>query len=287
VVDSLLDQMEQRGAGGATLDFVEEFASLMPAVAMAAFIGIPVEDLDWYRAQVRPIDAFMDLNGKTRVSLRQANQAAQELRDYYADLIDQRRAHSREDLLSELIRSIDAGEHQLTDAELISNLIVLFNASFVTTIYLLGSGLPLLLSRPDVTAALPGNSDLALDCVHEILRCESPVQFVTRLAPADVELAGVPVSKGGVLLVLVGAANRDPDRFTDPDTFEPAREKLTSLGFGAGAHYCLGAVVARAEGRIAFPSLFERFPRLALAGEPVGSGSLFLRGMHSVPVTLS
>jgi cytochrome P450 len=287
VVARLLDQMEERGAGGATLDFVEEFASQMPAVAMAAFIGIPLEDLDWYRAQVRPIDAFMDLNGKTRVSLREANQAAQELRDYYADLIDQRRARPREDLLSELIRSIDAGEHQLTDAELISNLIVLFNASFVTTIYLLGSGLPLLLSRPDITAALPGNSDLALDCVHEILRCESPVQFATRVVPADMELAGVPVSQGGVLLVLVGAANRDPDRFVDPDTFEPAREKLTSLGFGAGAHYCLGAVVARSEGRIAFPSLFKRFPHLALAGEPVGSGSLFLRGMHSVPVTLS
>jgi cytochrome P450 len=287
VVGSLLDGMEERGAGGASVDFVEAFAAPLPALVMAAFVGIPAEDLDWYRARVHPIDAFMDLNGRSAAALRQANQAAQELRGYYADLIAQRRSRPREDLLSALVRSIDAGEHQLTDAELISNLIVLFNASFVTTIYLLGSGLPLLLSRPDVTAALPGNDDLAVDCVHEILRCESPVQFLTRTAPADVELAGVPVSKDSVLLLLVGAANRDPDRFTDPDTFEPAREKLTSLGFGAGAHYCLGAVVARSEGRIALPSLFQRFPRLALAGEPVGSGSLFLRGMRSVPVTLS
>jgi cytochrome P450 len=254
---------------------------------MAAFVGIPVEDLPWYQARVRPIDAFLDLDGKTPGALERADQAAQELRGFYADLIDRKRKDPQEDLLSALIRSIDAGEHQLTDAELISNMIVLFNASFLTTIYLLGSGLPLLLSRPDVTAALPGNEELALDCVHEILRCESPVQFLTRAAPEDVELAGVPVPKDGVVLLLIGAANRDPSRFSDPDTFEPGREKLISLGFGAGPHYCVGAAVSRAEGRIALPRLFERFPKLALAGQPVGTGSLFLRGMQSVPVTLS
>ena len=287
LVANLLDEMEERGAGGASFDFVKEFAAPMPALVMAAFIGIPVEDLDWYRVRVRSIDAFMDLNGKTPEALQRANQAAQELRDFYADLIDRRRKQPQADLLSALVRAIDAGEHEMTDAELISNMIVLFNASFVTTIFLLGSGLPLLLSRPDITAALPGNDELALDCVHEILRCESPVQFLGRSAPDDVELGGVPVSKGGVLLLMVGAANRDPARFVDPETFEPGREKLTSLGFGAGAHYCLGAVVARSEGRIALPRLFERFPRLALAGKPVVNGSLFLRGMQSVPVTLS
>jgi cytochrome P450 len=90
-----------------------------------------------------------------------------------------------------------------------------------------------------------------------------------------------------VILLLLAAANRDPARFVDPDTFEPGRKKLTTLGFGAGVHFCVGAAVARAEGRIALPRLFERFPRLALAGEPVGIGSLFLRGMKSVPVTLN
>jgi cytochrome P450 len=286
-VADLLDDMEKRGAGGATLNFVEAFAAPLPALVMAAFVGIPREELDWYQARVRPIDAFLDLNGKSPDALERADQAAQELRDFYADLINSRRRQPQEDLLSALIQSIDAGEHQLTDAELISCMIVLFNASFLTTIYLLGSGLPLLLSRPDVIAALPGNDELALDCVHEILRCESPVQFLTRAAPDDMELAGVQLPKDGVLLLLVAAANRDPSRFTDPDTFDPYREKLISLGFGAGPHYCLGAAVSRAEGRIALPRLFERFPKMALAGEPVGTGSLFLRGMQSVPVTLS
>lgn len=286
VVDMLLDRMEERGAGGQQLDFVEDFAAPLPALVMAAFVGIPEEELDWYRARVRPIDAFLDLDGKTAEALAAADQATSELRAFYADLIHSRRAHPREDLLSALIRAIDAGDHQLTDDELISNMIVLFNASFLTTIYMLGSGLPLLLSRPDVTAELPGNAELALDCVHEILRCESPVQFLNRAAPEDTELAGVPIPKDGVVLLLLGAANRDPARFTDPDLFEPGREKLTSLSFGAGPHYCVGAAVSRAEGRIALPRLFDRFPKLALAGDPVGTGSLFLRGMNSVPVTL-
>ncbi|MFL6164371.1 MAG: cytochrome P450 [Jatrophihabitantaceae bacterium] len=287
VVDSLLDEMEEHAAGGQQIDFVDEFASPLPALVMAAFVGIPEEELDWYRERVRPIDAFLDLDGKTPGALEAADQAVSELRGFYADLIHRRRAHPREDLLSALIMAIDAGQHRLTDDELISNMIVLFNASFLTTIYLLGSGLPLLLSRPDITAALPGNGELALDCVHEILRCESPVQFLNRAAPEDTELAGVPIPKGGVVLLLLAAANRDPSRFADPDTFEPGREKLTSLAFGAGPHYCVGAAVSRAEGRIALPRLFERFPKLALAGEPVGTGSLFLRGMNSVPITLN
>jgi cytochrome P450 len=287
VVDLLLDQMEEHGAGGATVDFVQEFASPLPALVMASFVGIPVPQLDWYRDRVRPIDAYLDLNGKTDDALAHANVATQELRDFYAELIATRRAEPCDDLLSALIISIDRGEHELTDSELISNLIVLFNASFLTTIFLLGSGLPLLLSRPDVTAKLAGNEELALDCVHEILRCESPVQFLTRAVPCDTEVGGVPVPKDGVILLLLGAANRDPARFTDPDSFDPARERLTSLGFGAGPHYCVGAAVSRAEGRIALPRLFERFPKLALAGEPIGTGSLFLRGMNSVPVTTS
>ncbi len=287
VVDELLDRMQQRAADGAEIDFVADFASPLPALVMASFVGIPEEDLDWYRDRVRPIDAYLDLNGKTPNALQDANRAAQELRDFYADLIGRLRRQPRENLLSALIASIDAGEHLLSDDELISNMIVLFNASFLTTIFLLGSGLPLLLSRPDVTAALPGNDELALDCVHEILRCESPVQFLTRAAPHDTEVGGVPIPADGVVLLLLGAANRDPARFTDPDVFDPARKKLLSLGFGAGPHYCVGAAVSRAEGRIALPKLFERFPRLALAGEPVGTGSLFLRGMDSVPVTLS
>jgi len=286
IVGDLLDVMQAKGSDGGVIDFVDEFAAQLPALLMAEFVGIPTSDLDWYRDRVRPIDAYLDLNGKTDNALQLANDATAELRDYYLELIAAKRAHPRPDLLSALIQAIDSGQHQMTDPELVSNMIVLFNASFLTTIYMLGSGLPLLLARPDVVAALPGNEDLAADCVNEILRMESPVQFLTRAAPEDIELDGVPIPKDGIILLVLAAANRDPARFVEPDTFDPARPKLTSLTFGAGGHFCVGAAVSRAEGRIALPMLFERFPELALAGPPVGTGSLFLRGMNSVPVTV-
>ena len=286
IVSGLLETMADKGADGGVIDFVDEFAAQLPALLMAEFVGIPLADLDWYRERVRPIDAYLDLNGKTENALDIANDATQQLRDYYLDLIKEKRIHPQEDLLSALVASIDAGEHLMTDPELVSNLIVLFNASFLTTIYMLGSGLPLLLSQPELVAKLPGNEPLAEDCVNEILRVESPVQFLTRAVPADTELGGVQIPKDGVILLILAAANRDPARFAEPDSFDPGRAKQISLTFGAGPHFCVGAAVSRAEGRIALPMLFERFPQLALAGEPVGTGSLFLRGMNSVPITV-
>ena len=286
IVGQLLDTMADKGSDGSVIDFVDEFAAQLPALLMAEFVGIPLADLDWYRDRVRPIDAYLDLNGKTENALDLANEATQELRDYYLELIKEKRSHPQEDLLSALVASIDAGDHLMTDPELVSNMIVLFNASFLTTIYMLGSGLPLLLEQPELTAKLPGNEPFAEDCVNEILRVESPVQFLTRAVPETTELAGVRIPKDGIILLILAAANRDPSRFTDPDSFDPGRQKLISLTFGAGPHFCVGAAVSRAEGRIALPMLFERFPRLALAGPPVGTGSLFLRGMNSVPVTV-
>ncbi|MEH1015065.1 cytochrome P450 [Micromonospora sp. CPCC 206060] len=285
VTEQLLDRMAEQGAGGASFDYVAEFAYPMPALVMAEFIGIPETDLEWYRARVKRIDDFLDVSGKTPELIRAADDAASELRGYYTDLIAHRRRAPGEDLISSLVAAVDAGAAGITEQELISNLIVLFNASFVTTIYLLGSGLPLLLAQPDVVAKLPGDQDLALDCCHEILRCESPVQFLTRQAPRDTELAGVPVGRDQVVLLMVGAANRDPARFPEPDRFDPARRGPASLAFGAGAHFCLGAAVSRIEGRIALPRLFARFPGLAVAGPPVYTGSLFLRGIDVLPVT--
>ena len=130
VVQRLLDQLEQHGAGGATVDFVEEFAVPLPASVVAAFVGIPAGELDWYRARVAPIDAFLDLDGKTAQAMQLADEAARQLRDFYTDLIERRRKEPAEDLLSALISSIDASEHHLSDAELVSNMIVPFNASF-------------------------------------------------------------------------------------------------------------------------------------------------------------
>ncbi|MFG3698173.1 cytochrome P450 [Micromonospora sp. NPDC047620] len=282
VVDGLLDRMADAGETG--FDFVAEFAYPMPALVMAEFIGIPAGELDFYRQRVERIDEFLDVAGKTPERLAAANTAAAELRDFYADLIAHRRRQPGEDLISGLVEAVDSGDVGLTADELVSNLIVLFNAAFVTTVYMFSNGLPLLLAHPDVAAALPGDDALARGAVDEILRLEAPVHFLARAAPRDTELGGVPVARDENVLLIIAAANRDPARFPEPDRFDPRRPGPPSLAFGVGLHFCLGAAVSRLEGRLALPKLLARFPRLAVAEPPAYSGSLFLRGIDKLLV---
>ncbi|AYF27313.1 cytochrome P450 [Micromonospora tulbaghiae] len=285
IVAERLDHMAEVGADGHEVDFVADFAYPVPALVMAEFIGLPAADLSWYRQRVDWIDEYMDVSGKTPERLARANQAAEELRVYYRDLIAHRRRTPGHDLISGLVEVLDAGGVDLTEEELISNLIVLFNASFVTTVYMFSNGLPLLLDHPDVTAALPGDDELARGCVEEVLRMESPVHFLARSAPAGVDLGGVPVDRDDNVLLLIAAANRDPARFPDPDRFDPRRDGPPSLAFGVGLHFCLGSAVSRLEGRLALPRLFARFPRLAVTQPYTYSGSLFLRGIDKLFVT--
>ncbi|TDC43399.1 cytochrome P450 [Micromonospora sp. KC213] len=285
VVDRLLDRMAETGAGGAEIDFVADFAYPVPALVMAEFVGLPEADLPWYRQRVDWIDEFLDVAGKTPQRLARANQAAAQLREYYRDLIAHRRRRPGDDLISALVGALDAHEVELTEDELISNVIVLFNASFVTTVYLLSNGLPLLLAHPDTVAALPGDGALARGCVEEVLRMQCPVHFLARVAPADTDLGGVAVRGGENVLLIVAAANRDPARFCDPDRFDPRRDGPPSLAFGVGPHFCLGAAVSRLEGRLALPRLFARFPNLTLTRTPTYSGSLFLRGIDKLVVS--
>ncbi|MEV0807740.1 cytochrome P450 [Micromonospora sp. NPDC050200] len=285
VVDTMLDRIAEAGAGGSEVDFVADFAYPVPALVMAEFIGLPEADLPWYRQRVDWIDEYMDVAGKTPDRLARANQAAEELRGYYRELIAHRRRQPGQDLISGLVEALDSGDVQLTEEELISNLIVLFNASFVTTVYMFSNGLPLLLAHPDVVAALPGEDDLARGCVDEVLRMESPVHFLARSAPRDTVLGGVSVRQGENVLLIIAAANRDPARFPEPDRFDPQRNGPPSLAFGVGLHFCLGSAVSRLEGRLALPRLFARFPRLTVTRTPAYSGSLFLRGIDKLFVS--
>ncbi|HET6989634.1 MAG TPA: cytochrome P450, partial [Kribbella sp.] len=147
-------------------------------------------------------------------------------------------------------------------------------------------GLEQLLAQPTLVEALRDDPGLAADYVEEILRHQSSVQLISRKASVDLELAGEPISAGSLVLILPGAANRDPAKHADADTFDPGRDDLQHLSFGAGPFYCVGAALARMEGRAAFGQLFQRFPGLRLASEPVRSHSLLLRGHKSMPIRL-
>jgi cytochrome P450 len=272
------------GAGGAPVDLLAEFALPIPSDVVGELLGVPEADRDWFPPRVRAFGAILDLGAGVWRYQKAADAAAAELTAYFADLLAARRAEPEDDLVSALVTGQD---EELDDAELIANLLTTYNGGFVTTTHLIGNGARLLLDDPDEKARVladPGRLD---DFLQEVLRYEPPVHFGTRFAAADTEIAGMPVARGSRVLVLLGAANRDPHRFTDPDTFDPGRADGPPLSFGAGVHYCLGAVLSKMEGRIALPALLRRFPDLALAGDPGERTTLMLRGYESLPVSVS
>lgn len=286
VLSVLLDRMAAHGAGGAEVDFMADFAYPVPSGVVGALLGVPDDDLAWFRPRAQAINDHMDSGGNAPDLLAAADRAAAELSGYYRDMMAQRRANPRDDLVTNLVQALDAGEHDVSEADVVSNLVVVFNAGFVTTINLLGNGLPLVLERPALAAGLRDDPALASRCVEEILRYDTSVQLVTRWAADDGDVAGVPLAAGEGVLVLIGAANRDPHRFADPDSFDVDRADNAPISFGAGPHYCLGAALARLEGRLAFSALLGRFPRLARASAPTRNTQLLLRGYEVLPVTV-
>jgi cytochrome P450 len=278
LVDGLMDGLADRLATDGQADFMTEFAYPLPSSVVAALLGIPQSDLAWFRPRVERINDFLDVTGKSGEILAAADQATVELSDYYRSLLAERRTKPQDDLISQLVEAIDAGEHEVSDHDLICNLLVLFNASFVTTIHLIGNGMRLLIGDPALREAdMDG-------FVEEVLRYDAPVQFVARFAAEEVEVAGSVIPPKQLILVMLGAANRDPRRYEEPQVFDAGRPEIRPLSFGAGPHFCLGAALARAEARLAFPQLLERFPSVRAAGEPVRNPQQFLRGFKSMPV---
>ncbi|MEU7619484.1 cytochrome P450 [Micromonospora rifamycinica] len=287
IADELLDGLAGAGADGRPVDFMAAFALPLPSAVVGELLGVPQRDRDWFPSRVRAFDAVLEIGPRSFREIRAANAAAEELTGYFAALVAARRAAPRDDLVSALVRIRDEQPDQLTEAELSANLIVMYNAGFRTTANLFGNGLALLVARPDALAALRADPSLAPAYVEEILRYEPPVHFAVRYAAEDTEIAGCTVAKGRSVLVLTGAANRDPRRFAAPDSFDPSRRDNRHLAFSAGPHYCLGAALGRAEGRLVLPRLLDRFPGLTLAAAPGERRELMLRGHDRLPVHLA
>lgn len=283
--DRWLDRLAELGADAQPVDFMASFAVPLPVDVIGELLGVPEPDRAWLPRLVQDFDAILELGQRSVRELKAANTAAVELSDYFADLLDSRRADPRDDLISSLVRIDDPAK--LSEPELLASLLVTFNAGFRTTANMFGNGLALLIEHPDALAALRTDLSLAPGYVEEILRYEPPLHFAVRIAARDAEIAGVPIAAGRSVLVLIGAANRDPRRFPDPDTFDPTRTDNRHLTFSAGPHYCLGAALGRMEGRLALPRLVSRFPVLAHATEPGERRKLMLRGFDELPVRLS
>lgn len=283
MADGLLDAMADRGADGSAVEFMHDFAYLLPVTVICELIGIPETDREGFRPIARDLAGVFELSDLD--ALPAINAAATELLAYFTALAAQRRAAPHDDLLSHLVAVSESGDGRLADAELLHNLTLLLVAGFETTTNLLGNGLQVVLNDPPAGEAVRDGSVLPSAFVEEVLRYDSPVQLTSRIG-YDTSLGGRAVSKGSAVATLLGAGNRDPRRFIDPNRFDPGRPDGGPLSFGGGAHFCIGAALARLEGAVAFPRLLSRFPKIAAAGEPTRRDRLLLRGFDTLPVTV-
>ena len=279
--DELVDAML---AADEPVDFMAAFAYPLPVGVICALLGVPAADRPLFRRWATDLTGVLEPE-ITADELAVADRGATELRDYFTELVAARRRAPADDLTTALVQAHDGGD-RLSGDELLANLIVLLVAGFETTTNLLGNGLVALLDHPRAAAALRERPDLAPAYVDELLRYDSPVQLTSRMSTAPSRYGDVDLPPESWVIVLLGAANRDPRRYPDPARFDPWRAQIAPLSFGAGPHYCLGAALARLEAQVAFPLLLRRLPGLAVAGRPERRVRLTLRGHATLPVSV-
>lgn len=279
IVDDLLDQV----AGKGEMDVIGDFAFQLPALVICELMGVPVEEREKFHGMSADIAPILDPFTPPEM-LEKAVYTAQLFVMYFVQLIEERRKSPQDDLLSALIAAEENQEH-LKPEELIALCVLIFIAGHETTQNLIGNGLLALLRHPDQLELLRSEPGLTRNAIEELLRYDSPVQLTGRTALTDIEIGGKTIAKGQQAVVLLGAGNRDPAAFADPERLDITRDKISVLSFSAGHHFCLGAPLARLEGQIAFRSLLERFPKLELATDnPEFRATLTLRGLKSLPV---
>jgi len=279
-VDARLDEL----APSHRMDVIRDFAYPLPANVISQLLGVPEAD----RAKLRAwVDGIVLSRGLVRTSemMEEGDRSAAAFEKYLRELLAKRRSNPSDDLMSAMIAAEEQGA-SLSEDQIVSMTETLFAAGHATTRSLIGLGLIALLRHPDELARLRSNPDLIADAVEEMLRYDPPTQAPSpQVAMEDVEIGGKLIRKGQMVSVLIGAANRDPARFPDPDRFDIGRRDHDHLSFSQGPHYCLGASLARAEAQIAILALVERFPRLRIVERAMRyqiAGRF--RGFESLPV---
>jgi cytochrome P450 len=296
LTDRLIDGFAERGEA----DLIHAFAFPLPIYAICDMLGVPAEDQDdfrdWAGMMLRhsgPSGAGEGQGGGQRGGQRGGvARSVKKMRGYLAELIHRKRADLGDDLISGLIRASDHGEH-LTEGEAAAMAFILLFAGFETTVNLIGNGTYALLRNPEQRERLQqalaaGDATLLATGIEELLRYDGPVELATwRFATEPITLGGQHIATGDPVLVVLAAADRDPERFADPDVLDLSRRDNPHLGYGHGIHYCLGAPLARLEAQTALATLLRRLPDLRLAAEPTDlrwRGGLIMRGLRTLPV---
>lgn len=283
-IESIVGQMLKPLHHGSEIDLMRQFANSVPVRIISELLGVPQELHDTFVGWSRAIAVFRGNPNRTVEQARAAQDALFALTDFFRKTVAERRRNKGNDLISLLIDIEEEGE-VLTEEELYAQCIALLFAGHETTRNLIGNGIYTLLRHPKETAELREDPAIIRSAVEEILRYESPVQFTARVLKEDMEVCGQRIPKGWSILCMLGAANRDPKQFEEPNRLHLKRLNNQHLAFSAGPHFCIGSQLARLEGQIAILSLVQRFPEMRLVGpRPEWASTFGLRGLKTLPV---
>jgi cytochrome P450 len=283
ITNELIEAMaRQRGAA----DLIEAYAYPLPVRVICTLLGVPARDeaifTNWSRGIARSVDPSILRSPEVETAIADARQGIQ---TYIGELLAERRRKPGDDLLSALA-AVDVDGDSITAREIVSLAQLLLVAGHETTVNLIGNGALALLRAPDQLALLRRRPELIGPAVDEFLRFDGPVQINQRVAMEDLDLFGHKVRKGDEILLILGAANRDPSAFAEPHRLDVTRDARKHVAFGGGIHHCLGAALARMEGHIAFKALLDAFPTMELAAAPTRRPTFTLRGLATLPVAL-
>jgi cytochrome P450 len=281
----LIGELERTAGSGQPIDLVEAYAAQLPVAIIATMLGVHDRDQRQLVVEWGNLAAILLDPGLSWKQFREANRAIRSLHVWLAEQFELKRREPGDDLLSQLVAL--EGEDALTNDQLRSTALLVLGAGFETTVNLISNAVVLLDQHPDQRRLALADPDLWGGVVEETLRFDPPVRMSGRQAYAPVRIAGVDIPKDQFLVLFIGAANRDPAVFEDPHTFDILRANADQhLSFSAGAHYCLGASLARLEGRVALQALYSRFPDLQVTGTPERRTTMVLHGFEHLPVSL-
>ena len=284
ITQQLLDAIDEKVKSGETFDLIADYAEPLPVKIIADLLGFPESEEHLLRPWSQSIVKMYEVNPSEQYQ-REAKKAAAEFAEYVRSLAEHRKKNPGQDLITDLAMVEENGE-KLNSHELVATCVLLLNAGHEASVNAFGNGMVAALERPDQAELLRKNSRAITDtALEEFMRFDAPLHLFERTATVDTELGGVKIEKGQKIAALIGSANRDSAVFERADQMDLTRDPNPHIGFGAGIHFCLGAPLARLEMSVSLPALWEKYPNMQLAGNPVRRPTFVLRGYESVSIS--
>jgi len=281
----LLDAIDEKLKDGDSFDLIADYAEPLPVKIIADLLGFPESEEHLLRPWSQAIVKMYEVNPSVQYQT-EAKQAAAEFAEYVRDLAISRKKTPGADLISDLA-SVEENGEKLNMHELVATCVLLLNAGHEASVNAFGNGMVAALQRPDQVKLLRETPrEITNTALEEFMRFDAPLHLFERTATADTEVGGVPIQEGQKIAALIGAANRDESVFSAPETMNLTRDPNPHIGFGAGIHFCLGAPLARLEMSVSLPALWEKYPSMQLASEPVRRPTFVLRGYESVAISV-